>query len=232
MLNSLGFDSLALHVNNFNSDINEAIIFFRTLGIKNFLMIFDYDPLNDSIPILKSKIIEFKKIHTRNMRINLKCAINLHLSQGIGFNNQVSRLYCNKKSKALLITLPLFTDTNYDPISLDINNLLYKKSSFLIFSSFEKIIESSSLDFCLKFINNPRIAVAVDLNYILNPQKSAFFHKILSSGSLIIPSISKDIAYYAGALPSTLFAIDKYGKKDYFRLCTQINKASNKIFNQ
>ena len=232
MLNSLGFDTIAIHVDRFYSDISQALEKFYHIGIKNFLFVFDYDPLCDSIAILKDKMKSFKTTYSRlpSIHIKIKCALNLHISQGAGFNESVSRLYCNKASKSLLVALPLFTNDNYEPIALDINHLLYKKSSFLFFTYFDKIVESSSVEFCSKFINNPRIGLTVDINYLFNPQKDKLFHHFLSSNALIIPTLSQDLANYAGVLPSADFVLNKYGKKEYYQLCSQINKASLKIF--
>ena len=231
MISTLGFDSIAIHINRFSSDIPQALEYFYSLGIKNFLFIFDYDPLIDSIAITKNRMQKFK--HTQKLsilRMNIKCAFNLCITQGAGFNESIQQIYCNKKSKSLLVSLPLFTDKNYDPIALDINHLLYKKSTFLTFTHFEEIVESSSIDFCLKFINNPRIGLSIDLNYLLDPQKEIFVRKILDNNNLTLPSISRDISNYAGTLASANFIIDKYGKKSYYKLCSQINKASNKLF--
>ena len=232
MLHSLGFDTIAIHIDRFHSSIDQALIDFYNVGIKNFIFIFDYDPLCDSIAILKDKMNSIKKIYSKtpSIHIKIKCALNLHISQGAGFNNSVSQLYCNSSSKALLVALPLFTNDNYEPIALDINHLLYKKSSFLFLTHFDKIVESSSIDFCSKFINNSRIGLTVDLNYLLNPQKDKLFNLFLTSNSLIIPTISQNMANYAGILPSADFALNKYGKKEYYKLCSQINKASLKIF--
>ena len=231
MLTSFGFDTIAIHVNRYNSNFIETINFFYSLGIKNFLLIFDYDPLQDSLSIIKSRMNEFKKLYKPSVRGKLKCAVNLHISPGSGFNDTVDQIYCNKRSRALLSTLPLFPDKNYDQISHDINNLLYKKSTSLFFASFDKTVESSSLEFCSKFINNPRISLTVDINYLFNPQKQPFFNNILTHSCPVIPSISQDISYYVGIAEYINFAIENYGKKDYFRLCSQINKASDKIFN-
>lgn len=231
MLTSLGFDTLVVHADRFYSDIHQALDAFYALGIKNFLFVFDYDPLYDSISIIKSKLNNFKILcaNTSSHRIKLKCALNLHISQGAAFNDSLTRLYCKKSSKTLLVSLPLFTNSNYDPIALDINHLLYKKSVFPIFTSFEKIVESSSIEFCSKFINNSKIAISIDLNYLFNPQKEEIYTKILHSNSLILPSISKDMATYAGILSLAEFDIKKYGKKSYYGICSQINKASSKL---
>lgn len=231
MLTSLGFDTLVVHADRFYSDMHQALDAFYVLGIKNFLLVFDYDPLCDSISIIKNKMDNFKILCAKSAshRIKLKCALNLHLSQGAAFNDSLTRLYCNKASKTLLVSLPLFTDSNYEPIALDVNHLLYKKSVFPIFTSFEKIVESSSIEFCSKFINNPKIAISIDLNYLFNPQKEILFNKILNSNSLVLPSISKDISIYAGILSLAEFDIKKYGKKSYYSICSQINRTSSKL---
>lgn len=232
MINLLGFDSIAIYVDRFYSDINYALTEFYRLGIKNFLFIFDYDPSADSIAIIKSKMNHFKALHSKlpSLRIHVKCALNLYINQGSAFNSSVNQLYCNKSSNTLLVSLPLFTDTNYEPISHDINHLLYKKSSFLVLTSFDKIIETSSMNFCSKFINNYRIGLALDINYLFNPEKALLFKSILNNNCPIIPTITQDMANYAGALASADFILNMHGKKEYYRLCSQINKASLKIF--
>ena len=232
MITSLGFDTIVIHANRFHCEMNHTFETFYQFGIKNFLFIFDFDPLFDSISILKDKMNTFKKLayNSFSRRINIKVAYNLIVTQGCAFNNSTNRLLANKKSKSLFVALPLFTNTNYDPIALDINHLLYKKSYFLIFDSFEKIVESSNIDFSSIFINNPRIGICVDLNYILNPTKEIFFKRVINSNCLILPSISTDIGNYVGALSAADFMINKYNKKAYYNLCTQINKASSRIF--
>lgn len=232
MLTSLGFDTIVIHTNRFYSDVNKTIETFYSFGIKNFLFIFDYDPLYDSTAILKSKIKEFKNIHKSQSphRVKIKTALNLNISPGVAFNDSIDQIYISKKSKALFTSLPLFTDINYDPISLDINHLLYKKSSFLVFTDFEEIVESSSVEFCSKFINNSKIGICTDLNYLLNPEKKILFNKIITANCPILPSISRDFGNYAGILNSSEFIIKQYGKKAYYSLCSQINRASTKIF--
>ena len=232
MLTSLGFDTVAIHIDRFNSDIDDTIEFFYNIGIKNFLFVFDYNPLCDAVAVFKYRMKQFKNIHTKGslIRIKIKCVFNLHISQGAGFNASINQLYAAKNPNTLLVSLPLFTDNNYAPIALDINNLLYKRSVFLIFSSFEKIVESSSIEFCSKFINNPKIGILADLNYLFNTEKEIIFNKLLETRSFIIPSISQEFANYAGALAASEFAINKYGKKAYYNICSQINKSTSIFF--
>ena len=231
MLTSLGFDTLIIHLDKFHSDIGQTFDFFYDLGIKNFLFIFDYDPLCDSISLKKSKMNKFKELYAKSAsrKIKIKCAFNLHISEGASFNSSLSSIYCNKQARTVFLTLPLFTDCNYQPIALDINNLLYKIKAYPIFTSFEKTIESSNLNFCSKFINNSQIGISIDLNYLLNPQKENVFKELLKSNTAIFPSITQNLSNYAGIYASTEFIIKNYGKKDYYALCSQINKGSLKL---
>ena len=231
MLSSLGFDTIVVHADKISSNIEHAFNLFYEIGIKKVLLLFDYDPLCDSITLIKSRANEFKSLCSKYAyrRIKIKCALNLHITEGSVFNDSINRIYCNKSFKTIFVSLPLFTETHYQPIALDINNLLYKKKAFPVFTSFEKIIETSSLDFCSKFINNSKIGISIDINYLLNPQKEKVFKSLLKSSSLIFPTITHDISNYAGILPSTEFIIKKYGKKSYYSLCSQINRGSMKL---
>ena len=177
---------------------------------------------------MRYKTEQFKKsiLESVAYRVKIKCVFNLILTPGAAFNRDISRLFANRKNKSLFISLPLFTDVNYDSIARDINHLLYKKNISVIFTSFDKIIETSNLDFCLKFINNPRISLAVDLNYIFDPNKTKFFNSVLTNNSNILPVISSDISNYAGALAAAEHLLEKYGKKNYYKFCSQVNRSS------
>ena len=227
MITFLGFDTVILHY-RYNSDNNKVFELFYNVGIKNFVFLFDYDPRIDSISIIRYKFEQFKKsvLESTSYRVKIKCVFNLILTPGAAFNDDISRLYINRKNKTLFLSLPIFTDKNYDSIALDINHLLYKRHVSVVFTSFEKVIETSSLDFCLKFINNPRISLTVDLNYLFSPDKQHFFKSLLVSNSNILPDISSDIFNYAGLIASADNVLEKYGKKSYYKLCSQINHSS------
>ena len=230
MISSLGFDTVIISYQRNNFNFVQIFELLHNLGVKNIILIFDYDPLVDSIAIFKDRFKNLKNyLKSTHSRIKIKCAFNLHLSSGIAFNDSISRLYADKQSKTLFVTLPIFTSTNYEPIALDINHLLYKKSVFTVFTSFEKIVETSSLDFCLKFINNPRIGLCVDINYLLDPQKHNIFKSIIKSNSFVLPSFSNNAANYAGIASSADYTIEHYGKECYYHLCSQINKSSLKL---
>ena len=227
MITFLGFDTVVLHY-RYSSDNNKIFELFYKAGIKNFIFLFDYDPTIDSISIMRYKIKQFKESAVRSApyRIKIKCIFNLILTSGAAFNDDISRLFVSRKNRILFLSLPMFTADNYDSIARDVNHLLYKKHVTLVFTSFEKIIETSSLDFCVKFINNPRIHLAVELNYLFSPEKQDFFNSVLKSGSGVLPDISGDIFNYAGILASADNILEKYGKKNYYKLCSQINHSS------
>lgn len=230
MITSIGFDTVVISYHRNNFELEQTFELLCKLGVKNFIFLFDYDPLIDSIAIFKERFNKLK-CYTKSIssRTKIKCAFNLHICQGAAFNNSTTRLYADKNSKLIFISLPIFTSNNYDPIALDVNHLLYKKSAFPIFTSFEKIIETAGLDFCLKFINNPRIGISVDMNYLLDPKKHNIFKLIIKSNTLILPSFSNHISNYAGIAPSADYAIENYGKASYYKLCSQINKCSLKF---
>ena len=231
MITSLGFDTILIHYGAFSNDITSTFELLYPLGIKNYIFLVDYDPTFDSIPILKARLKELKKLYsdTSSHNVKIKCALNMHICNGSAFNPSIDQIYANKKSKALFIVLPLFADINYQSIALDVNHILYKKSALPIMTSFDKILESTNYDFCSKFVHNSKIGLGVDINYLLAPKNQSLFNDVIKSRSLIIPSISHDISNYAGIKASTEFIIDQYGKKSYYAICSQINKCSTKI---
>lgn len=230
MITSIGFDTVVISYHRNNFDLEQIFALLYELGVKNFIFLFDYDPRIDSIAIFKERFNKLK-CYTKSIssRVKTKCAFNLHICQGAAFNNSITRLYADKNSKSIFVSLPMFTHNNYDPIALDINHLLYKKSTFPIFTSFEKIIETAGLDFCLKFINNSRIGISIDMNYLLDPKKHNIFSLIIKSNTLILPSFSNHVSNYAGIASSVDYAIESYGKASYYKLCSQINKSSLKF---
>lgn len=232
MLSFIGFDTIIIFYNRQTADDIVAIItLLYKIGIKNFIIAFDFDPLIDSISVMRYKLDNFNKsirVVIPN-RIKIKYTFNLVMSQGVAFNDDVQRLYANRKNKTLFVSLPLFLDNNYEPISHDINHLLYKRKIITAFTSFEKTVETSSLDFCMKFIDNPKISFTVDINYLFNPDKQRFVDSVLTSNTLFLPSISNSLSNYAGILSAADNALEIYGKKKYYKLCTQINRASIKL---
>lgn len=229
MLSFLGFDTIVIHnYNRFVVDSKHMFELFYNIGVENFIFAFDFDPRIDSVTIMNYNFKQIKQslLNSTSYRVKIKCIYNLMISPGAAFNNVIPRICSNKSNNVLFLSLPLFTDVNYDPIALDINHLLYKRKITTVFSSIEKVIETSSLDFCIKFLNNPRIAFTVDINYLFDPSRENFFNRLIDSKSNILPCISGDMFNYAGVLASADNALSKYGKKKYYNLCSQINRSS------
>lgn len=232
MFCSLGFDTLLISYDRLHfSEFKDLVEYFFGLGIKNFIFIFDYNPNLDSISLVAEKFSNLKsyssKFCFRGMKI--KCAFNLNICQGAAFNDSLSRIFANRNNKTIFLSLPIFTDTVYDSFALDINHLLYKKRAFPIFTFFDANIETSGRDFCKKFISNPRIGISLDINYIYSPKNHDIVSEILKSNCFILPSVSGDISNYAGTAATIECFIDSYGKNDYFKLCSLINRCSDKV---
>lgn len=225
----IGFDTITVFYNRQTADdINKIIELFYKLGIKNYIIVFDFDPLVDSITIMRYKSENFSKNlrTTISHRVKIKCILNLLLSQGAAFNDSVKRLYANRNSKSLFITLPLFIHKNYEPIAHDVNHLLYKRKDITVFTALEKLIETSDLSFCMKFIENPKISFTIDINYLFNPDKQKLFNSLLTNNVQFLPSVTGNVANYAGILESANNALEIYGKKKYYKLFSQINHSS------
>lgn len=232
MLYSLGFDTLIISYDRSRfSDFKNLMEHFYSLGIKNFIFIFDYDPTRDTLVQFSEKFNGVKKYCSQfaSRRMKIKCAFNLNICRGAAFNSSVTKLYADKSSKSIFVGMPIFTDRVYDSFATDINHLLYRKSAFTVFSFFDLIIETAGRPFCKKFITNPHIGITLDVNYLFNPKNQDVFNEILKSNCLLIPTVSGDISNYAGVGASAEYALNLYGKNKYYKLCSQINKCSVKF---
>ena len=232
MLCSFGFDALVVSYDRLRySEFKDLIEHFFKLGIRKYIFIFDYEPNTDSIAILTEKFNTLKQ-HCSNFGfrgLKIKCALNMNICQGAAFNSSLSRVFANKINKTIFVSLPIFADTVYDSFALDVNYLLYKQHAFPIFTFFDSNIETSGRDFCQKFISNQRIGISLDINYLFSPQNIDIVKEILKSNCMILPSISGDISNYAGVWAYVEHFWKFSSKTDYFKLCSQINKCSDKL---
>ena len=232
MFYSLGFDTLLISYDRLHfSAFKDLVEYFFELGIKDFIFIFDYIPTLDSISLFSRKFANLKSycsdFRFRGMKI--KCAFNLNICQGAAFNDSISRIFANKNNKTIFLSLPIFTDTVYDSFARDINHLLYKEHAFPIFTFFDANIETSGRDFCKKFILNSNIGISLDINYIFSPKNHDIVSEILKSNCFILPSVSAEISNYAGVAASIEYFLDSCGKNNYFKLCSLINRCSDKV---
>ena len=232
MLTSLGFDTIVINNRQYDDD-SLCLVFdlFSGCGIRNFIFLSDFDFENDSFGIERDKIIIFKnKLSSlTDRKINFKVFFNLYVSSGFSFNKDVKRFYSVKKNRSLFAQLPLFTDLGFDLIAHDVNNLIYRQKSFPVFSSFDTVINTASEDFCKKLMNNKNMGLGFDINYIFDPSNLQLFSEILNSKTLILPMISHDISNYVGISKSAEYFMEIYGIKNYYKMCSLINKCASKF---
>ena len=148
---------------------------------------------------------------------------------GFSLNKDLQRFYAIKKQKSLFAELPLFTDNGFDNIAYDLNNLIYRKKSFAVFTSFDTVINTASKDFTEKLISNNKIGFSLDINFMINPNNASLLLELVESRAMILPAISHDLSNYAGVLNSAEFLVEIIGKKKYYQLISQINKCASKF---
>lgn len=232
MIASLGFDSIIVNNNRFDDEnLSRLYEVFVPCGIKNFIFLFDFNISINSISLTFEKIKNFKN-HLSNLSprgIHNKVFCNLIFDKGSSFNPYLNRLFAVKKNKSVFISLPLFTDLNYESIAQDLNNLVYRLKSFSILSNFDMVVETSSFEFSQKLLGVPNIGTCLDINYLFDPQKLEIANSLIKSKALFIPSVSRDILNYVGIMNEADFFLEMIGKKNYYTLCSHILKCSSKI---
>ncbi len=231
MAASLGFDTLI--VNNRIYDRHSLSLLFEGFSrhdIKNYIFLSDFDFTTDSLSLKSEKSKNFqntlKSIAPRG--VHTKVCFNLCFGGGVASNPQLRRIYANKKSSALFIGLPTMIDTHsYQHFALDINRLIYKINALPLCTGFDKILETSDSDICIRLLQNPKLAFGFDLNYLLSPVNSDFLKQISTIKPLLIPTISNYIEAYGDIDYFHEKALENIGKDNYYSICSKINKCAS-----
>ena len=232
MLPSLGFDTVI--VRNRAHDADSLSALFELLypcGIRNFIFLADIDLATDALSLMDTRVKNFyshlKSVTPRG--VHVKIFYNLILDRGAAFNKDIKRLYADKKHSALFVTLPIMLDSNYDAIANDVNQLLYRRKVFPIFTDFNMTLETSSYDFCLKLVNDVKAGFGIDVNYLFDPKNIKLAESLLRSGAKFIPTISHELSDYVGIMNEADFFMEKIGKNSYYRLCSLITGCSVRV---
>jgi hypothetical protein len=98
----------------------------------------------------------------------------------------------------------------------------------LVISDFDKILETSSLELCKRLISVPNIGLAIDVNYLFDPQNINIVKFLLKSNSMLIPTVSHHISNYVGIVNEISYFQEICGKSQYYKLCTRINLCAAK----
>ena len=228
----LGFDTIIVN-NKFThvSDFKDLFDFFTPLGIKNFAFLNEFDFVSDNLTFRLNESNELKKLLTdispRGARI--KTSRSISFADGMSQNSNISKLCISRKNHASFISLPIFPDTSNNGFAIELNRLIYRKNIFPVFNSFDLIIKTAPTTFCDKLLALKNVGFALDINFLLDTNNSKYLEIILDNNTHVLPSVSHDVSSYIGIVKQSESFCDILGKKNYYKLCSQINKTSSLI---
>lgn len=227
----LGFDSLIIHHHHIDAaHISNTLLFFSNLGIKNFIFLFNYDPIISNTTAFQEKLKSCRKQlflikNSVRLRINIFLFPNIILTGGYSSNPSFDKLYANRSFHSVFLSLPWFLDDDANGLSYDINHILYKKKAFPIFTDFDSVYQTSSPDLCDRLLSNRSLGISVDLNHVF----SSMSDTLLKKGISVIPQISNELSNYVGILNYISNFKKKCGMIEHFNICRQIKSCSEKI---
>ena len=227
---SIGFDTLIIN-NRFYSedDLSELFELFVPLGIKNFDFLFEFDLANTNLLRVSNKISALEAllstITPRGVHTTVKP--ELIFDSGVSSNSDISKLYASRSKRSLFVELPIFPQTDDNGFATDLNRLIYRSGSFPIFTSFQNITETAPTDFTSRLLSTPS-GFGFDLNYLLRTDRQKLTRTLIANNALILPIVSHELANYVGIVNEISYFKETYGKNEYYKLCSQINRCSIK----
>lgn len=232
MLSSLGFDTVI--VNNQSYDDDSLALLFELLvplDVINYIFAFDFDLTLNAVSLHNERLKKFKsRASSLSPRgVHIFAFSNVLLDKGFSLNKDINRLKAVKSPPAMISSLPLFADKNYDVIARDVNQIIYRKHNFLLISNFKQVLETSSYEFCQKLLSAKGVGFGIDINYLFDPAKLYLAKDILKFKSDFIPTISHHISNYVGIVNEAQHFLDIFGKKDYYDLFRRVRKCSTHL---
>ncbi len=228
-MTSLGFDTLVINNKLIDeTDLINLFEIFAPLDIRNFVFLYELDLATDNITFQLDKSKEIKKriLNISPRGTHIKTAHSISFAYGLSQNPVCSRFRISRKSHATFISIPMFPDVSSNKFAIELNRILYRKNIFPIFNSFESIIKTSPCTFYSKLLSLSNAGFVFDINYLVDPTSKDIVNLILDRNIHILPSISCDISNYIGISKQSQYFLELVGKKDYYSLCSQINKTS------
>ena len=227
---SIGFDTLIVN-NRFyaEDDLSKLFELFVPLGIKNFVFLFEFDLANTNLLRVNNKISALEAllstITPRGVHTTVKP--ELIFDSGVSSNSDISKLYASRSKRSLFVALPMFPQTDDNGFATDLNRLIYRSNSFPIFTSFQNIVETAPEDFTARLLSTPS-GFGFDLNYLLRTDRKDLISMLINNNSLILPMISHELANYVGIVNEVSHFKETYGKTEYYKLCSLINRCASK----
>ena len=227
---SIGFDTLIVN-NRFyaEDDLSKLFELFVPLGIKNFVFLFEFDLANTNLLRVNKKITLLEDLLSRITPRGIHTTVKPELifDSGVSSNSDISKLYASRSKKSLFVALPIFPPIDDNGFATDLNRLIYRSSSFPIFTSFHNIVETAPEDFTTRLLSTPS-GFGFDINYLLRTDRKDLTSMLINNTSLVLPMISHELANYVGIVNEVSHFKETYGKTEYYKLCSLINRCASK----
>ena len=225
----LDFDTLIISNNDFSeSSVKETFALFKSLGIKNFIFTFDYDrdskPL--SIAISKFRTLKPYLLSLAPHGVRVYTSFNVIMSEGLVCDPSFNRLSLGHSNR-IFLSIPYFDYADW--IESDMNRLLYKNKLKPTFVSIERCLNNDDRVFIDRFIAAKNSIITLDINYITSIDATKTIIDLISSSSMIVPSITCDIFEYPGIQTAFENFKNRIAIRNYKKLCNSFFTSSREI---
>lgn len=224
---SLGFDTLIINSRPYDDEsIDRLVEIFSPLDVRRFVFLHDFDPHVDPLALSVDSARSFQsRVSARLPRgIHAKAFFTLKFTKDTVITPEILRLCISRGGNSLFVSLPMFPDTSDNDFAVSLNRLIYRSKMRPVFSSFESVRDTSQRSFSDKLLAINSCKFALDINYLLRPDNHDLASFIIHNNVQILPCISHDPSCYAGIQNAAQHYVDTYGKQEYYKLCSQINK--------
>lgn len=230
------FDSIVINNCSQNFDCDElknTMNFFKGFGIKQFIVTYDIDILSTALKDIKLNMRNIKrdlaKIRPYACVVSLAPVIKFERSV-IQDPSLVKFLFAH--SDKLFLRLPEYQPWNYDKwLFQDINELLYKKRYFPIFTNIEVLSENYSPDVAEKLIKTQKATICYDVKFITTrPGRICAIQSMGKRNTGIVLSVNKPIKSYT-KIENLMERFKKaLGNSTYLGFCKHLNECNRFIF--
>ncbi len=231
-MTSVGFDTIVIN-NRYsdNTDLRRLFDFFLPMGIVNFIFPYRFDLSVDNITLSSERLKNFTRLaqNVAPRGVHVKAAHALCFIDGVSQNRSLEKFCLSKKKHSEFFVLPLFSDPSDNRFATELNRLLYRRSIFPIFNSFDSIVKTAPRGFCSKLLCSNSAGFVLDINFLFDLENTEILNLIVKNSVQILPSISHGLENYVGIQETLKYFIQQFGKNNYYKLCSQINKCSNTV---
>ncbi len=226
----LDFNSLVICNEDFNiASLSHALTYFRSCGIKNFIVSRGVDLRDNSPHYIKTSLAETKQaisnIKVRGAKIRF--IPHIHIHEGTAYDYFTPHLKA-WGSDLIFLQIPLLPEARWlDP---EMNFLLYKLKLRPVFVNYEWTLLPDKNTVTSKLFKSPNVDFCFDINYILSEDYEARIHQAMTYGSTLIPCISNKFESYENLFERFHQFRERVGDITYLKLCRHINVSCRSLW--